>query len=140
MKKILIGVTAVLLVLSLGFVSAYGPMFASQEQADEFRAEVQAHQETVQAAIGAGNYNAWREAMADRPQPPRMEDLITEDNWNTFVEMQNAMKDGYFEKAQELREELGIQFGGFGNRFGKGHRGLGERGQHNFADCPMMQE
>jgi hypothetical protein len=59
------------------------------------------------------DYNAWLEATGERAN-----DKITEENFIQFAEMHNLIKEGKFEEAKEIREELGLQnFRGNGNKF-----------------------
>ena len=72
--------------------------------------------EAAREALEAGDYNAWKEAVSSQ---------LTEENFNKIVEMheanaerfelraqiRQAVEDGDFEKAQELRAELGEEFG-----------------------------
>ena len=134
MKNGLIGFLAVALVLSIGAVLAFGPQFSSSEERQQFQEDMQTYHDAVEAAVEAGDYSAWKDAMADRPQPPRMEDVVTEDNWDTFVAMHQAMEDGDYETAQSLREELGLGNGRMGGGFG------GPRGHGFHGDCPMMDD
>jgi hypothetical protein len=66
------------------------------------------------------NYEAWKELMGDRG---RITQVVTKDNFDTFVKMHEAMEDGDYEKAAEYRKELGL-----GQRLqdGTGYRGNGQ--------------
>lgn len=88
-------------------------------QMAEKRVAMQETREKVQQALEAGDYNAWKEAIGDSPRGAKSTEVITEDNFETFVEMHNAMQSGDFETAKQLAEELGLK--GFG-KFGIGHR------------------
>ena len=95
---------------------------SEEEQADlkaqweAKRTDMEAKKEAVKAAIEAGDYDAWVEAVGeDCP----MLDKINEDNFSRFVEAHN-----YMEQARVIFEELGIKKDGFG-KFG-GH--MGKRG------------
>ena len=91
-----------------------------EEQMEARRAEMQAKQEAVQAAITAGDYYAWVEAVGE--DCPILE-KINEDNFSRYVEAHN-----YMEQGRAIMEELGVEHGGFG-KFGghKGMRGFGEK-------------
>ncbi len=85
--------------------------------------------EAMEQAMEDGDYEAWKELHGGRG---RITSVITADNFDTFVSMHEAMESGDTERAQELREELGL--GSFGHRGGGGnmHRGMGARdGIHN---------
>lgn len=92
---------------------------------EQKRAEMQENMEQVQQAIEAGDYDAWVEAVADSPGGNRLTEVITEENFDTFVAMHEARQSGDLETARSLAEELGL--GGFGlgpemhhERFGEG--------------------
>jgi len=72
----------------------------------------------------SGDYEAWLELMGDSP----MADKVTQENFDQFVAMHQAMQDGDFETAKQIREELGLP----------GLRGMGGigGGEHD----PLMQE
>jgi len=88
--------------------------------------------EAVEAALEDGDYEAWAVLMDGRG---RVADVVTEDSFDTFVAMHEAMEDGDVEEAQELREELGLRGrpqdgsghrgGGMGMKSGAMHRGMG---------------
>ncbi|MFH1173526.1 MAG: hypothetical protein V1725_00140 [archaeon] len=91
---------------------------------------MQDHQQAVHAAMDAGDYAAWKAAMESSPRNAEL-DVITADNFDTFVAMHEAMQDGDVDTARALADEMGIlpsvgSFGkGFdehaGQGFGKGH-------------------
>ncbi len=62
--------------------------------------------EEAQAAIEATDYEAFVAALP--AESPLLQD-ITKNNFDRFVEMQNAMEAGDLETAQSIREELGIE-------------------------------
>ena len=57
----------------------------------------------VRMALENRDYNAWREAM----MPPIFQ-YINKDNFDTFVDMHEAIQAGDMEKAEELRSQLGL--------------------------------
>ena len=72
-------------------------------------------------------YEAWKQAVSDSPRGVHITGVITEDNFDTFVEIHEARKSGDIETAKELAEELGLErpakgygFGKSGMRCGKG--------------------
>ncbi|MFH1915706.1 MAG: hypothetical protein ABIJ21_00430 [Nanoarchaeota archaeon] len=109
---------------------------------DKYHA-MQESQDKIQATMDAGDYTAWKEAMANTPRASRMAEVITADNFVTFVEMHKAMESGDVETARTLADELGLGgfgrgmgFGkenGFGQGFGRGH-GFGKGG------CPFADK
>jgi hypothetical protein len=95
--------------------------------------ERQQYMEQVQVAIEAGDYNAWKSAM-EQVQRPQMTDVITEENFDTFVAIHNAMQNGDYETANQLREQLGIDMDfGMKNQFRHGF-------MNHFGNCPGMDE
>jgi len=82
--------------------------------------EMLEHREAVEAAIEAGDYNAWKQAMEDDPRG-RIADVITEENFDTFVQMHNARMEGDHETANALAEELGLNCG-IGNGIRRGFK------------------
>lgn len=58
----------------------------------------------VRAALEAGDFDAWQEAMGERG-PVK---LITEENFDEFVEMHEALEAGDSARADALRAELGL--------------------------------
>jgi hypothetical protein len=138
-----IGLTALAFTLGIGVALASS---ASADTVDEVRepgrfgCDPERHA-AMEAAMAEG-YEAWAELMEGKG---RISQVVTEENFDTFVEMHEAMEDGNTEEAQELREELGLgvrphdgsgyrggQRGGMGMRAGNMHRGIGSGdGVHN---------
>lgn len=73
----------------------------------------------MQTAFENGDYAAWKELMGDRG---RVTQLVTEENFPTFVEMHDLMVAGDTEGAKTLRAELGL---GVRAQDGNGWRGQG---------------
>jgi hypothetical protein len=69
--------------------------------------ERQQEREEMEAAMDEG-YESWKAFMEEHPRN-HMIDLITEENFDTYVAMYQAKKDGDFEKAKELAQELGLE-------------------------------
>lgn len=80
-------------------------MQAHHAEMAEKRAERDASREALHDAIEAGDYDAWKNAVGDRP----IADVVTEDNWSTFVAMHEAEMSGDHETARQLADELGIE-------------------------------
>lgn len=88
--------------------------------------------QAAEQAIEAQDYQAWVTAMGqDNP----MTQNITADNFAEFVKMHQAMKDGDFETAQSIAQELGLP------KFGMGMRHMGDKDdfeagyQKGLSDC-----
>ena len=90
-------------------------MFQNRAEQAEQMTAMQEEREKMQAAMDEG-YDAWREAVADTPFGEKLTEVITEENFDKFVEMHNSM-----EHAKELQTELGLdgfgQHGGFRGDF-----------------------
>ena len=90
----------------------------------EMTEEMTAQRETVEAAIAAGNYTAWVEAMGDSP----IVEQVTAAEFPRYMQMWNLLNQarGLQEQAQTIGEEIGLENGGFSGfgRMGPG-RGLG---------------
>ena len=84
----------------------------------ERHGEMQEHRTEMEAAILQG-YDAWKALVEEHPRG-RITEVITEDNFDKFVEMHNAKQNGDFETAQQIAEELGLQAR---NKFGGRHCG-----------------
>lgn len=99
------------------------------EERFESMAERYQSREAVQEAIKNNDYNAWVAAV-EAAKPPSITELITEDNFGTFVLMHEAMQEGDFDTAQQLASELGIENRGAGMQ--------GHMGKHRFngGNCP----
>jgi hypothetical protein len=76
--------------------------------------------ETLEAAMEDGDYATWLETMDGRG---RITQVVTEENFDTFVDMHEAMEEGDYDRAQELRKELGL---GVRPQDGTGFRGEGQ--------------
>ncbi len=87
------------------------------EQREEHRTE-------MQAVIEGGDYDAWLEAMSDKPHAEKLTEQITAENFSSFVEMHQLMRAGDKEGAEAIAEEMGLE------RLGpkKGHRGGYQKG------------
>ena len=89
--------------------------------------------ESMENAFESYDYNVWRELMTENGKHPRVVDVVTESNFETFVRANEAGKNGNYETAATLRAELGLN-NGQGPRDGSGHsisQGKGQGMQHN---------
>jgi len=103
---------ALALVVSSGFV-AYAaedgtdePCRPDREQMAEHRADRAENREQMKELFAAGDYEAWVEHMADKPNA---EEFVTEDNFNTLVEAHALLEAGDKEGARELLDDAGIK-------------------------------
>lgn len=129
-QKYILGIVALsfVAILGVGMISAFGfgNGFFNQDLTDEEKAEMKSQREALQTAISDGDYETWKSLMEERIA--KMQESLTEENFNKIVEQQQEMK----EKQEEMKEKM-EQFceendcpitedGEFG--FGE-HRGLG---------------
>lgn len=66
-------------------------------------AEMKQNRQTMQEAITNGDYNAWAEVA-----PEKIQEYINADNFHLLVEMHEAMQNQDKEKAEEIKNELGL--------------------------------
>jgi hypothetical protein len=85
-------------------------------QMKERHEQMSERREEMEQAMEQG-YEVWKEAVADSPKGNHMTEVITEENFDTFVEMHEAKQSGDFETAKELAQEIGLN--GLGRRHGK---------------------
>lgn len=85
------------------------------------------HHEDVEAALQSGDYVAWKDLMQSAGRRGGPAQFVTEENFDTFRAMHEAIADGDTERAAELREELGLPTGP-GAGHGRGHGMGGGRG------------
>lgn len=148
MKKSVLAVMAFAMValLGIGTVSAFGMGFGLNEQDREF---AEANREAMQNAIETGNYAEWEGLMQERLA--MVEDNIHEETFNKMRERHENREefraavdelrasDGFSREAmEELRAEYGIEGKGLGRgqgfRQGSG-KGLGMGEGH--GNCPF---
>ena len=91
-----------------------------------------ANHQAWQEAIEQGDYEVWKELVDSKP---RITDVITEDNFDQFVQMHQLKQDGDIEGAKVIAEELGLpmQKKAFKKGFRMGHR-MGN------GDCPFADQ
>jgi len=125
MKKMkTIGVLALVfvgMVFSATMISAYrGDYSVEGPNCDEARHEV------MEDAFESLDYDAWYALMTADGRHPRVVDVVTEENFATFIQAHEAGEAGDTETAAELRAELGLNNGN-GPRDGSGYaRGMGQ--------------
>ena len=127
----LLALLVVGLLFSTSLASAYrGDYTVKGPNYDEERYEL------IQNAFDNLDYNEWYELMTQDGRHPRIVDVITEDNFETFVKAHEAAVSGDLETASSLRAELGLN-NGLGPKDGSGYkrgRQQHSRGQ-NFVDA-----
>ena len=115
--------------LQAGDYATWKEAMAAELTEDRFNQMVGRHNQmsekraVMEQAMEQG-YESWKQAVADSPKGNHITEVITEDNFDTFVEMHEARQSGDIETAQALAEELGLQgFGKCGSGKGRfGHR------------------
>ncbi len=135
MKKItifgLLALMVVGIVISTSIVSAYRGDYSIQ--GPNYNEE---RHEAMEDAFESLDYNTWYELMAENDRHPRVVDVVTENNFETFVQAHEAAESGDYETASALRAELGLNNGNGprdGTGFGKGQGGRMQ--QNNFIDA-----
>jgi hypothetical protein len=91
--------------------------------------------EAMQKAFENNDYNAWKDLMDGKGE---VSQVINEGNFSRFSEMHRLMAEGKYDEANQIRKELGLGQGNFGQT-GKrqGNRMLRDRnGNH---DCPRQK-
>jgi hypothetical protein len=76
----------------------------------------------MRQAIEDNDYEAWLEAAESLENYPKDIETITEEDFNTLVEIHNARESGDFELVHELMEDSDLPFG-IGPQSGKGRMG-----------------
>ncbi len=98
------------------------------------RQEKQQQRDAMQAAIDSKDYNAWKAAVDSMdPKPLVAEKILNEDDFNTLVQMHEALT-----TAHDLATKLGLDkpgegFGMGGGWHGKGMRNGGMHGMKGFG-------
>lgn len=119
-KKSVIGLTVLGLVLTAGVASTYAYQGNPATTGPNYSPE---RHEAMLKAFENKDYNGWKELMGDRG-PARVID--SQDKFDKFVETRTAALAGDTDKAQALRNELGLGNGRHGaNGAGKHQRGRG---------------
>ncbi|MFH1432900.1 MAG: hypothetical protein ABIG84_06820 [archaeon] len=108
----------------------FNTMAGRHQQMSEKRALMEENRAAVQAAIESGDYEAWLLAIEGNPGAEKLKEVITQDNFATFVELHQAIEDKDFKTAKAISEELGID--GPNNGFGRGMN------RHARGGCRML--
>ena len=132
-KTVIMGLLALLVVgavFSTSIASAYRGDYTTQgPNYDEERHEL------MEEAFDTLDYDAWYALMTEDGRHPRVVDVVTEENFDVFIQAHEAGINGDHEEAFALRTELGLN-NGYGPKdgtgFGKGMgQGRGQRMQQN---------
>ncbi len=141
MEKKMLSVLAlgIIALLGIGLVSAYhGDYSVEGPNYSEDRHEL------MENSFESVDYDAWVSLMTEDGRHPRVVDVVTEENFATFVEAHEAGKSGDVSRASELRAELGLNNGngpkdgtGFGKASGRGSmKGSDMQGQR-ISNCQL---
>lgn len=107
--KIIFGIVAIFFVavVSLGTIFAYRGNTSTKTP--NYSDDVHL---ALSDAISKGDYNLWVKIREENnlSMIGRMFESLNEENFNKYSEMHNAMLSGDFERAEELKSELGINF------------------------------
>ena len=113
----LLALIVVGMIFSASMVSAYrGDYSVEGPDCNEEKHEL------MEEAFETLDYNAWSGLMAENGRHSRVMDVVTEDNFETFVQAHEEGVNGNHETASVLRAELGLNDGNGpkdGTGFGK---------------------
>ena len=109
-------------------VSSFASAYQGDPNSEGLRRDPVRHEAMVEA-IESGDYQAWAELHQDHG---RVLEFITEDNFDQFTTMHQLMRDGNYEEAKVIRDELGLPQKN--KQFRKGFR-MGMRA----GDCPYQE-
>jgi len=148
MDKTTTGITALIIgvIATAGVAFAFGGGFFGNENKEAIRAAIESNdydawkeamgktlteerfnrlvemhekREAVTQALKNGDYETWKQAV-ENLERPRITELITEENFDTFIQLYEAKMSGDYETVKELSEEIGFEIGPCGHRmFGK---------------------
>lgn len=126
--------TKSLLMLVLGVLAVAGVVFAYKgDYTTQGPNYSQERHELMENAFAENDYATWAEQMKSTGKSPRVLDVVDEDNFHLFAQAHKAAQEGDYERAQQLREELGLNNGN-GPKDGTGHRGKGQKQKMNYVD------
>lgn len=106
-NKMLAVFAAVFVIGVISMIGAYAYKGDPSVQGPNYDADVH---EQLEAAIDAGDYEAWIKIRQDNnlPMNGRMFQVINKDNFQMFVDMHDANLAGDTAKANEIRSSLGL--------------------------------
>ena len=108
-KTAIFGLLALMIVgmvFSTSIVSAYRGDYSVQ--GPNYNEE---RHELMENAFETLDYNAWSELMTEDGRHPRIVNVVTEENFELFIQAHEAGKAGDSETASALRAELGLNNG-----------------------------
>ncbi len=118
-KKNLIGLSVFALLAAVMTVTSVASAYQGDYTKQGPNTSPERH-EAMQAALTNTDYQAWQELMNDRG---RVKKVINEKNFLQFSEAWRLAKEGKYDEADAIRQELGLR-GRDGQRLGVGYRGI----------------
>jgi len=119
--KLIVGVTALALMLTVGASSAFAYQGDYTKEGPNSTPE---RHEVMENAFTANDYSAWKELMTGRG---RVVNVINQDNFAQFAEAHRLADAGDYDDADAIRQELGLRTKN-GEKVGAGfRRGMGQR-------------
>lgn len=79
----------------------------TEERFAEMVQRNQNHQ-AIEDAIEAEDYEAWIEAVSKMPRAGKMSEVVTEEDFDTLIQIHNLRENGEFAEARVLADELGL--------------------------------
>jgi len=105
--------------------------FNSLVQKHNSKSNKEANVKAVQTALDAGDYEAWKTAVAALGSKNNVTNMVTQDEFNTIVQIYKAKESGNFTQARSLMEESGLNMiPGMDLGMGYGAMRGGMRGDH----------
>jgi hypothetical protein len=82
--------------------------FNSLVQRHGQKADKETKVKAVQTALDAGDYEAWKAAVSALGSKNNVTQMVTQDEFNTIVQIYKAKESGNFSEARHLMEESGL--------------------------------
>ncbi|MCX6708970.1 MAG: hypothetical protein NTW67_04985 [Candidatus Woesearchaeota archaeon] len=82
--------------------------FNSLVQRHQSKSDQNAKVQAVQTALVAGDYEAWKNAVSALGSKNNVTSMVTQDEFNTIVQIYKAKESGNFSQARSLMEESGL--------------------------------
>ena len=99
----------------------FNTLVAQYQKREQMLADMNATRQKIDLAIQNNDYNAWLQAITVNGKTPKIAEKITQDNFATYVQLQQAIQNKDWATAKTLSAQLGINmpvknpgFRGFG--------------------------
>lgn len=110
-------------------VDRFNSLVQKYNQKSDREAKVQA----VQSALAAGDYDAWKTAVSALGSKNNVTSMVTQDEFNTLVQIYKAKESGNFTEARTLMQQSGLHLiPGMEIGMGYGPMMNGRHGGHGF--------